>query len=138
MPHDPELGIPEAVWATMGPRAQVAANQAAVLRRRLRGIKALSVVKAPMPASLARNNGVEVLREEGGNVVVGHFELPPLGDAVIAPPKSECAPCCLGWRDDNQQQHVLHLMPSLPFAVCPRPRPLLQPSRLPNNRNSSS
>jgi hypothetical protein len=96
MAHDPELGIPVAVWTIMGPRAQAAAMQASVLRRRLRGIKALSAVQAPMPVSVARSNGVEVLREEGGNVVVGHFKLPPLGDDVIAPPKSEFAPCCLG------------------------------------------
>jgi hypothetical protein len=106
MPHDPELGIPEAVWIAMGPRAQVAAQQAGVLRRRLRGIKALSAVQAAMPASLARNDGVEVLREEGGNVAVGLFELPPLGDDVIAPPKSESAPCCLGGRHDDQRQRA--------------------------------
>jgi hypothetical protein len=93
MPHSPELGIPEVVWAAMGPEAQADATRAFMLRQRLRGVEALAVAKAPMPASLARDNGVAVLREEGGSVCVGHFKLPALGDDVIAPPKSECA----GW-----------------------------------------
>ena len=101
LPHDPQLGIPAAVWATMGPRAQEAAVRAGEQRRRVRSVAALRVLGdhlrraapnaplAPLSAADAQAGGISVLSAGGdGGFEAGLFDVPPLGDAVAVAPKS--------------------------------------------------
>ncbi len=99
--HDPQLGIPAAVWAQMGPRAQESAARAGELRRRVRGVRALGVLSrhvrdaapdaplTPLSAADARAGDFGILSAgSDGSMEAGVFDVPTLGDAVAAPPKS--------------------------------------------------
>jgi hypothetical protein len=101
MLHDPQLGIPAAVWAQMGPHAQQAAVCAGELRRRVRSVAALDVLSrhlqtaasdalpAPLSAVTARAGGISVLSEgSDGSLEAGFFDVPTLGDSVTLPPES--------------------------------------------------
>ena len=101
MPHDPELGVPVAVWARMGPDAQAMASRAGQLRRHVRGVGALGFLSrhlqsaipdaplAVLSAADAHAGGISVLSEDrDDSLEVGLFNVPPLDDAVVLPPKS--------------------------------------------------
>lgn len=104
LPYNAEIGIPAAVWAQMGPKAQEAVNHAWASRERLRGVEALSALcdhaiamdlsvplrpLSALPADKASAAGITVLHSGAdGCVDVGYFDVPSLDDYVAKSPKS--------------------------------------------------
>lgn len=79
----------EDVYALLAPAAKVAVDAAREHRSKLAAVLALKQLTAKVKSANASDLGITVLREVGGIVRVGMFDIPRIDVKIMPAPKSE-------------------------------------------------